>query len=253
LDYLGLDDTLGGRSNPTPATVTELRAQAQAALTGSLSSNPSRNRATTVSNPYRLMGLQGGAGAISEDELLNDDYNDLSMGNPSRSLMDPYESNGPVMHSNAMSQGYRESQLMNANNAGRARANTMGNLDDPRLMGMRRGYEEDAYESELAGMAYGQPISGSILKDGRGVRSNGISNSVRFPPGEPNASRGLNYGMMSARPPSPKGDMASQVQTPSRSLWIGNLDSTFTSEDLIRVFAPYGAIESLRLLPEKVI
>ncbi|KAH9930983.1 uncharacterized protein B0H18DRAFT_992159 [Fomitopsis serialis] len=42
------------------------------------------------------------------------------------------------------------------------------------------------------------------------------------------------------------------MQTPTRSLWIGNLDSSVTSEQLIHVFAPYGAIESLRLLPEKV-
>ncbi len=43
-----------------------------------------------------------------------------------------------------------------------------------------------------------------------------------------------------------------QVQTPSRSLWIGNLDSSVAGEDLARAFAPYGAIESFRLLPEKV-
>lgn len=40
-------------------------------------------------------------------------------------------------------------------------------------------------------------------------------------------------------------------QTPSRSLWVGNLDSNTTGQELMRVFAPYGAIESLRLLPEK--
>ncbi|KAF8285324.1 hypothetical protein DL93DRAFT_2069443 [Clavulina sp. PMI_390] len=42
-----------------------------------------------------------------------------------------------------------------------------------------------------------------------------------------------------------------QIQTPSRSLWIGNLDSGVSGEDLARAFAPYGAIESFRLLPEK--
>ena len=42
------------------------------------------------------------------------------------------------------------------------------------------------------------------------------------------------------------------MQVPTRSLWIGNLDNSVTSEQLIHVFAPYGAIESLRLLPEKV-
>ncbi|UZJ56799.1 hypothetical protein CBS101457_006119 [Exobasidium rhododendri] len=43
----------------------------------------------------------------------------------------------------------------------------------------------------------------------------------------------------------------SMNQLPSRSLWVGNLDSNTTGQELMRVFAPYGAIESLRLLPEK--
>ncbi|ORX97272.1 hypothetical protein K493DRAFT_336624 [Basidiobolus meristosporus CBS 931.73] len=39
--------------------------------------------------------------------------------------------------------------------------------------------------------------------------------------------------------------------TPTRSLWIGNIDSSLTSADLMSIFSPYGPIESLRLLPEK--
>lgn len=52
--------------------------------------------------------------------------------------------------------------------------------------------------------------------------------------------------------PKSSDNASTQIQTPTRSLWIGNLDSSVTSEQLIHVFAPYGAIESLRLLPEKV-
>jgi len=44
----------------------------------------------------------------------------------------------------------------------------------------------------------------------------------------------------------------STPQVPTRSLWIGNLDVDATSEALLTVFAPYGAIESVRMLPEKV-
>ncbi|ORY03513.1 ARM repeat-containing protein, partial [Basidiobolus meristosporus CBS 931.73] len=39
--------------------------------------------------------------------------------------------------------------------------------------------------------------------------------------------------------------------TPTRSLWIGNIDSSLTTADLMSIFSPYGPIESLRLLPEK--
>lgn len=42
------------------------------------------------------------------------------------------------------------------------------------------------------------------------------------------------------------------IQQPTRSLWIGKLDPRTTSGELQAVFAPYGAIESLRLIPEKV-
>lgn len=40
-------------------------------------------------------------------------------------------------------------------------------------------------------------------------------------------------------------------QQPTRSLWIGNLGPSTTGQELMQAFASYGAIESLRLLPEK--
>ncbi|CAO1617864.1 unnamed protein product [Sympodiomycopsis kandeliae] len=40
-------------------------------------------------------------------------------------------------------------------------------------------------------------------------------------------------------------------QQPTRSLWIGNLGASTTGQELMQAFASYGAIESLRLLPEK--
>ncbi|KAI9179877.1 hypothetical protein H9P43_005209 [Blastocladiella emersonii ATCC 22665] len=41
-------------------------------------------------------------------------------------------------------------------------------------------------------------------------------------------------------------------QTPTRSLWIGNLDtSRVGSDELMAGFAPFGAVESLRVLPDK--
>lgn len=83
-----------------------------------------------------------------------------------------------------------------------------------------------------------------------------LSQAVHYPMAEPAPSRASAYLIAPGaqnRSVSPKAEtVASQIQTPSRSLWIGNLDSAFTSEQLIHVFAPYGAIESLRLLPEKV-
>ncbi|PWN28467.1 ARM repeat-containing protein, partial [Jaminaea rosea] len=40
-------------------------------------------------------------------------------------------------------------------------------------------------------------------------------------------------------------------QQPTRSLWVGNLSSSTTGQKLTQAFAQYGAIESMRLLPDK--
>jgi protein JSN1 len=56
-----------------------------------------------------------------------------------------------------------------------------------------------------------------------------------------------------SRPRSPeKVSMSPPHQQPTRSLWVGNLDPKTTPAELQQVFAPYGAIESLRLIPDKV-
>ncbi|BGP53866.1 hypothetical protein JCM8202v2_001438 [Rhodotorula sphaerocarpa] len=53
---------------------------------------------------------------------------------------------------------------------------------------------------------------------------------------------GAAEGVVSLSPPP---------QQPTRSLWVGNLDPKTSPAELQDVFAPYGAIESLRLIPEK--
>jgi protein JSN1 len=104
-------------------------------------------------------------------------------------------------------------------------------------------------------------LSDQIAQSPIGILKGHMSNSrgtssptVHFPSGElSRASSYLVAPTSTNRSVSPKSEGASsQIQTPTRSLWIGNLDSAVTSEQLIHVFAPYGAIESLRLLPEKV-
>ncbi|TPX53635.1 hypothetical protein SeMB42_g00654 [Synchytrium endobioticum] len=42
-----------------------------------------------------------------------------------------------------------------------------------------------------------------------------------------------------------------QEQIPTRSLWIGNIDTTISPADLLSLFAPFGVIESLRILTDK--
>lgn len=40
-------------------------------------------------------------------------------------------------------------------------------------------------------------------------------------------------------------------QVPTRSLWIGNIDPSFTNSDLMQFFSPFGPVESLKVLPDK--
>jgi len=39
--------------------------------------------------------------------------------------------------------------------------------------------------------------------------------------------------------------------TPTRSLWIGNLDLNISQDELTAIFVPYGPIESIRMIPER--
>ncbi|KAF8590547.1 hypothetical protein K439DRAFT_1627813 [Ramaria rubella] len=256
LDYLGLDD--GGRP-PPPATVTELRNQAQAAIAGSLAS-PSRIRANTVSNPYRTRatGPTLPPTRSEDEEEMNEQYE-------SQQTMD-YETslgqNTGFYPQSLINKGFKQASHLAA---ARPRAVSVANLDDAaRNAPLRRSSaaEPNVY-GDITASPTGLAPAANIISGAHPtqptlrteklnmVRSTG-SPTIRFPNGDRSASYLSPVGAHGGRAVSPKADNASgQIQTPSRSLWIGNLDSTMSSEALIHVFAPYGAIESLRLLPEK--
>lgn len=252
LDYLGLDDI---PRPPPPATVSELRNQAQAAIAGSLA-NPSRIRAYTVSNPYRNRTPGSLLPAThSEDPDVHDQYD------VQQTPLD-YEtslSQGTNLFSQSlMNKGFKQASHL----APRPRAVSVANLDDAaRNTPVRRATV--GFESSYLGEAVSSPTS---LSPAVNMPSNSqptqslklqvnrtpTTPTVRFPNNERQGSIFSPNGAPTGREASPKTENAGQIQTPSRSLWIGNLDPTMTSETLIHVFAPYGAIESLRLLPEKV-
>lgn len=280
LDYLGLDD--GHRAAPPPppaATLSELRNQAQAAIAGNLITKPLRNRASTISNPYRN-GLSVPGSLLStpaaeeEDEYFYND--DIGYDRQQLGAYDIGNSQQDYSQSSYLAKGYKTTDHLTAN---RPRAISVGILDDPmRTLQQRRTTVSEAYNSyqnELVNSAnnlalansnsLGNP-SGILKSDSRTSARAGVSPSVHFPHNGlgGNATADLPIGRGASayllapssshnRSVSPKSEGPnSQMQTPTRSLWIGNLDSAVTSEQLIHVFAPYGAIESLRLLPEKV-
>lgn len=261
LDYLGLEDPL---RPPPAATITELRTQAQAAIAGNLANPSARLRATTVSHPYRL-GSPAGASLLStpnaeeEHELYNQELY-RSQG------LDQYDDAGSsnnYLSTGIVARGFKNADHLGAGLGSRPRAISVGNLDDPSRAIHRRAagaelQQASPYATDLSSMGLG---SGTITPSGilRSEKLNtrtGAGASVHFPSGDMPSSRASPYlaaPNAQGRSVSPKNsdNASTQMQTPTRSLWIGNLDSSVTSEQLIHVFAPYGAIESLRLLPEK--
>ncbi|GAA6062356.1 hypothetical protein JCM10212_005698 [Sporobolomyces blumeae] len=142
--------------------------------------------------------------------------------------------------------------------AHRARAATIGILDDSREPAPRR----------RAGTTIGVGVSPLGLTGATSV-SNGLASSYPTAASTASVSRALgNFSIgedgsgsivptpyaipHSSRPRTPEQvSMSPPHQQPTRSLWVGNLDPKTTTADLQQVFAPYGAIESLRLIPDK--
>ncbi|KAF8638507.1 hypothetical protein AX16_010490 [Volvariella volvacea WC 439] len=264
LDYLGLDDS--HRPPPPAATISELRNQAQAAIAGNLA-NPSRLRASTVSNPYRSRAPAPGpllAPPEPEEEYLNE-YDEHAYNRNigyDAGATDPSYTGSSYISKGLTSVG----QLAPT----RPRAISVGNLDDPMRFQRRASVlDSHSYLNDLTQQSTNLGLlsnnnlnapSGILKSDKVSTAPRTSTQSVHFPvpSGEPQnrASSYLAAPGNQNRSLSPKTDgnnnnNSAQIQTPSRSLWIGNLDSAVTSEQLIHVFAPYGAIESLRLLPEK--
>lgn len=258
LDYLGLDDS--HRSQPPPAaTLSELRTQAQAAIAGNLA-NPPRLRASTVSHPYKTRPSHGDDDEYFGRYETGQLYDGQHMGSYDEPMTDT-----SMLHT-YVAKGFKQSDHLAPPGAlgVRPRAISVGTLDDPVRSLQRRaagGEIQPPYLGDLGPGSGGLSSIASpvgILKSDSKLTSRVTSSpNVHFPNGDVNnrTSVYLVAPGSQGRAVSPKADAvgnSSQIQTPTRSLWIGNLDSSVTSEQLIHVFAPYGAIESLRLLPEKV-
>jgi protein JSN1 len=65
----------------------------------------------------------------------------------------------------------------------------------------------------------------------------------------------LKLATMSGRPSSGEGVLASieesQLEGPTRSLWLGNIPASTTTTSLIHIFQPFGTVESARVLTHK--
>ena len=223
LDYLGLAD---GQEIP-PASISGLREQHQRAIANN--GPASRLRATTISNLHRPVKASTNANAYydnSEEAALARAIGELGMYDDGYG----YGENG----------GYGKDT--------RPRATTIGALDNPHRRNTPQGYLASIPQSPVMGNM--MPSMSSLYGYPPRSRSDRDLNRSR----ESSASRGPRMSMSShtSRAGTPDVNGTSTPQMPTRSLWIGNLDVNATSDALLQVFSPYGAIESVRMLPEKV-
>ncbi|KAG0096175.1 hypothetical protein BGZ93_004924 [Podila epicladia] len=65
-------------------------------------------------------------------------------------------------------------------------------------------------------------------------------------------SHGDNVPTEATTPPFQDGASSGVTQqVPTRSLWIGNVDPNFTTNELMQIFSPFGPVESLKVIPDK--
>ncbi|WVR03620.1 hypothetical protein IAU60_000613 [Kwoniella sp. DSM 27419] len=245
LDYLGLADG----SDPTqlaPASMSELRTQAQRAIAHS--GPASRNRASTVSNFARPSFRPSVTSSHSRDH----EYDQLNHRDEEllRAIEDlgVYDQNMYPNTNPQLSNLYASATLYQNKDVNRPRATTIGALDHPVRRSLTRGnsYLASIPQSPIhadhnshLGTPYG--FIPHVRSERDLTRSRDSSRGPRLSISSHTSRTGT--------PDVEKGN--STPQMPTRSLWIGNLDVNATSDALLHVFAPYGAIESVRLLPEK--
>nr|XP_018266900.1 pumilio domain-containing protein c [Kwoniella dejecticola CBS 10117]OBR89058.1 pumilio domain-containing protein c [Kwoniella dejecticola CBS 10117] len=239
LDYLGLADG-SDAMHLAPASMSEVRNQAQRAIHNS--GPASRLRASTVSNfarPFRPSvtngGIFGNGGANGYEGGRNDDEEALARAIDNLGMYDQIPYPAPSQLANLYSSGGYQGR-----DPARPRATTIGALDHPMRKPLTRG------NSYLASIPQ-SPIHAEHLSTPYGYSGNNKSRD---------SSRGggprMSISSHTSRTGTPDVDKGTSTpQVPTRSLWIGNLDVNATSEALLHVFAPYGAIESVRMLPEK--
>jgi len=245
LDYLGLAD--GAEGQLPPASISELRNQAQRAIANS--GPASRLRASTVSNfarPFRPSVTN-----VSPYSRDHNPYNDRQDEEVLAHAIDNLGMNDPGLSINSqLANLYAPSSLFNKD-SNRPRATTIGALDNPmrRSSSKNAGYLASIPQSPdpthltnpMMGGPYGYPPRSRLDRDFNRSRDSSTSRGPR-----------LSISSHTSRAGTPDVGGSSTPQMPTRSLWIGNLDVNATSDALLHVFAPYGAIESVRMLPEKV-
>ena len=241
LDYLGLADGVEGHL--PPGSLSEV----QMAIANAVPT--SRLRANTVSNfarPFRPT-LNNFTSHAHNHSPYSDRQEEAALAR----AIDNLGVYDPVTNLNAhLAHLYAPSSLYKGD-SNRPRATTIGALDNPmRRTGSRstrtlaaipQSPETSTFPTAITSGPYGYPPRSRSDREFNRSRDSSASQAHR-----------MSISSHTSRAGTPDYGGTSTPQMPTRSLWIGNLDVNATSDALLHVFAPYGPIESVRMLPEKV-
>lgn len=271
LDYLGLADSPSPSYAPVPATLNELKAQAQQQIQNS------RSRASTVSSPYRQHRATLSSSLLS-DALDNEDV--LEYGSSGLAYNGP-SSNAYPPSSQTPPNAFKKATHLMPNS--RPRATSVGTLlDSPSARSKASSAYVNAHEADALARQMSQQLQlssisqqpllpASLQRPSLDQHRSETNVSVAYLQQQGHAMHARTGSLSTANTPRAHTPDASAIvpvstaqgssqlpplatsgaQVPTRSLWLGNLDAAVTTQELMRVFHVYGAIESLRLLPDK--
>jgi protein JSN1 len=274
LDYLGLAESPSPSYAPVPATLSELKAQAQQQIQNS------RSRASTVSSPYRQTRATLSTSLLS-DALVGDDGHEYGAYNG------PAPGAYPALSQTPPNAFKKATHLMPSS---RPRATSVGTLlDSPSARNKASSaytsaHEVDAVAQKMSqqlhlsagpgqypGQQQQQLLPGTLQRppldqhrsdtnvsaaylqqQGHALHARtGSLSTANTPRAHTPDTGAIATALVTQGPPQLPPLATSSAQVPTRSLWLGNLDAAVTTQELMRVFHVYGAIESLRLLPDK--
>lgn len=217
LDYLGLAET--PRQTQASLVAPGFRMSIPPSLTPFLAvkSNPNRFRSYSVNAKEKYAHAHALAPEVEDPE----DY--------AANAAAAYAATQAEIHQHNL----EVQAFVNQASASRPRARTTTVLDSPStpLLSSGLGYVRSPLENSIS------------------AASSGLSSGMDYA-GLPEAVQALNLGNLPARSNLEVNDEHVQ-DGPTRSLWLGSIPSSTTTSTLAQIFAPYGKIESSRVLVHK--
>ncbi|OQO13714.1 hypothetical protein B0A48_01944 [Cryoendolithus antarcticus] len=237
LDYLGLDDsTQHARAGLTKADMDQLLSQQRLDGTGALSVADMLAYNAFTQNPsnrYRSFSVNAAAKyANAEPDEDLDEYSQQGYGNGTMTpATEAAAAQAAAIHEAVRQHNLDVQAFANFASANRPRARTAGVLDSPSSHALRSYLPTPS--------RLDKSITAEYLHSGGVHDVHGLTSAVQ----------GMNFGHQKSQPYDH--GLEPNLETPTRSLWLGNVPASTTVSSLNAMFSLYGNIDFARVLTHK--